>query len=67
MANGMTPALAIRAATLDAAKVIGREGELGSITPGKFADLVAERGKPMADIHVMEHIARFIKRGEVFR
>jgi imidazolonepropionase-like amidohydrolase len=63
--HGMTPLAAIRAATIDAAASLGRSQELGSITPGKFADLVAIDGDPLADIERMRHVASVIKQGQL--
>jgi imidazolonepropionase-like amidohydrolase len=63
--HGMTPLGAIRAATIDAAASLGRSQELGSITPGKFADLVAIDGDPLADIERMRHIAGVIRQGRL--
>jgi imidazolonepropionase-like amidohydrolase len=61
----MTPLAAIRAATIDAAASLGRSQELGSITPGKFADLVAIDGDPLTDIERMRHVAGVIKQGQL--
>ncbi|MEE4450161.1 amidohydrolase family protein [Novosphingobium resinovorum] len=60
---GMTPAQAIRAASLDAATLIGHEKELGSIAPGKFADMIAVSGDPLADVRVLESVAHVMKGG----
>jgi imidazolonepropionase-like amidohydrolase len=55
---------AIRAATLDAARVLGHEGQFGSITAGKSADLVAVAGDPLTDIRTLEHVKAVIARGD---
>jgi imidazolonepropionase-like amidohydrolase len=62
---GMTPMQAIQSATIDAAMLLGKEYEVGSITPGRFADLVAVKGSPLADIRVLEKVEAVMKGGEV--
>lgn len=64
---GMTPAQAIRAATTTPAEMLGMQNDLGSITPGKYADLVAVRGDPLSDISLLEKIDFVMKGGEVFK
>lgn len=64
---GMTPAQAIRAATLSAATLIGHEDELGSLAKGKFADMVAVSGDPLTDVSVLEHVTHVMKGGEVVK
>lgn len=65
--HGMTPAQAIRAATLDAARVMGKEADLGSITVGRYADLIAVTGDPLSDLRVLERVAHVMKGGRVER
>ena len=60
---GMTPLDAIRAATLSAAASLGRSQELGSISPGKFADMIAVEGDPLEDIDRLRHVSGVIKQG----
>jgi imidazolonepropionase-like amidohydrolase len=63
--HGMSPRAALRAATLDAATVLGRERELGSLVAGKAADVVAVAGDPFADIHATERVVFVMKGGEI--
>ena len=60
---GMTPLDAIRSATLSAAASLGRSQELGSISAGKFADLIAVEGDPLVDIDRLRHMSGVIKQG----
>ena len=62
---GMTPMQAIQSATIEAAKVMGKEAEIGSITQGLFADLIAVKGDPLADIRVLEKVEAVMKDGKV--
>ncbi len=64
---GMTPMQAVQSATSDAAQVLGRESDLGSITAGRFADMIAVKGDPMADIRVLENVAHVMKAGMLIR
>ena len=64
---GMTPAQAIRAATIVNAQMMGWEANIGSIEPGKFADLVAVCGDPLADISELERVKFVMKGGQVVR
>jgi imidazolonepropionase-like amidohydrolase len=62
---GMTPLDAIRAATSSAAASLGRSQELGSISPGKFADMIAVQGDPLENIDLLRQISGVIKQGEL--
>ena len=64
---GMPPLEALRAATLNAAELLDRRADLGSLAVGRWADLVAVRGNPLEDIAVMRQVAFVMKAGQVFR
>jgi imidazolonepropionase-like amidohydrolase len=64
---GMTPMQAIQAATSNAADLLGHSKEVGSIKPGKFADVVAVTGDPLKDISLLEQVQFVMKDGEVFK
>ena len=51
---GMTPMQAIQSATSNAADLLGKSDLLGSIKPGKYADIIAVSGDPLADMHAIE-------------
>ena len=61
---GMTPLQAIQAATINSAKLLGRENELGSITAGKAADLVALQCDPLQDVECLRKIRGVMKAGQ---
>ena len=64
---GMTPPQAIRAATSEAAQLMGWQDRIGSVEPGKFADLVAVAGDPIADITELERVKFVMKGGQVYK
>jgi imidazolonepropionase-like amidohydrolase len=64
---GMTPVQAIRAATIDAATLMGWNDRIGSVEAGKFADLVAVEGDPTRDITELERVKFVMKGGHVFK
>ncbi|HEX3352822.1 MAG TPA: amidohydrolase family protein [Terriglobales bacterium] len=64
---GQTPAQALRSATSLASQLMGWEDQVGSIQPGKFADLVAVSGDPLTDITELERIKFVMKGGKVVR
>ena len=64
---GMTPAQAIRAATSDAADLLGRSKDVGSIAPGKYADVIAVSADPLADVRALEDVGFVMKGGVVYQ
>jgi len=64
---GMTPMQAIQAATTNAADLLGHSNEIGSIKPGKYADLIAVSGDPLQDISVLENVEFVMKEGKVYK
>ncbi|HEY1262361.1 MAG TPA: amidohydrolase family protein [Terriglobales bacterium] len=64
---GMTPMQAIQAATSNAADLLGHSDVIGSIKPGKFADVIAVLGDPLQDISILEHVDFVMKEGKVYK
>lgn len=61
---GMTPAQAIRSATVESAAALGLEREIGQAAPGFAADLIAVEGDPLSDVTVLERVTGVIKAGK---
>lgn len=64
---GMTPAEAIRAATWNAAQALGMERDVGAIAVGRYGDVIAVAGDPLADVRALGTVAVVIKGGEVVK
>jgi imidazolonepropionase-like amidohydrolase len=64
---GMTPMQAIQAATASAAEALGRTGDVGAIAVGRYGDLIAVAGDPLADVTRLQSVAFVMKGGEVFK
>src|SRR5215470_15567517 len=64
---GMTPAQAVRSATSSAAELLGWSDQVGSVEPGKFADIVAVAGDPLRDVTVLEKVDFVMKGGSVVK
>jgi imidazolonepropionase-like amidohydrolase len=64
---GMTPMQAIQSATSRAADLLGKRGELGTVTAGAIADLAAVNGDPLQDVNVMKSVSFVMKEGVVFK
>ena len=68
MVEGGMPAMeAIQAATVTTAELLGVRDELGSIVPGKLADIIAVDGDPLEDIAVLQSVSFVMKDGQVFK
>jgi imidazolonepropionase-like amidohydrolase len=64
---GMTPMQAIQSATTEAAKALGKDGQVGSLAPGAYGDLIAVKGDPLADIRALEQVDGVVKEGKKVR
>src|SRR5437899_1679487 len=64
---GMSPAQAIRSATSVAADLLGRAQDVGTLQPGRYADLIAVRGDPLADVRVLESVPFVMKGGKIVK
>jgi len=64
---GMTPMQAIQAATSNAADLLGHSSELGSIKPGKYADIIAVTADPLTDIRALETVQFVMKDGKIYK
>src|SRR5580700_4277859 len=64
---GMTPLAALQAGTLNGAKLLGWQGQVGALKSGYFADIIAVPGNPLADISVLQKVNFVMKGGVIFR
>jgi len=65
--HGMTPLAALQAGTLNGAKLLGWQGQIGALKPGYLADVIAVPGDPLQDIAVLQNVAFVMKGGVVYR
>jgi imidazolonepropionase-like amidohydrolase len=65
--RGLSPAKAIRAATVNAAELMGWQDDIGALEAGKYADLVSVEGDPLADITVLQHVTFVMKGGTIVK
>ena len=64
---GMTPTAAIRAATVGAATLLGRADTIGTIEPGRDADIIAVAGDPTQNVRLLENVGFVMRQGRVHK
>jgi imidazolonepropionase-like amidohydrolase len=64
---GMTPMQAIQSATTNAADLLGKSDLLGSLKPGKYADIIAVSGNPLDDVRLLENVKFVMKEGKIYK
>jgi imidazolonepropionase-like amidohydrolase len=64
---GMTPLAAIQTATINAADLLGWTKQVGTLEPGKWADMIAVDGDPTKDVTILEHVKFVMKGGAVYK
>ncbi len=67
MKLGMTPLAAIQTATVNASDLLGWKDKVGTLEPGKFADMIAVDGDPTKDVTTLEHVKFVMKGGSVYK
>jgi len=65
--RGMTPMEAIKSATSVAARYMGWSDRVGELTPGRFGDVIAVKGDPLADVQRLQDVAVVVKGGMIFK
>lgn len=65
--RGIRPMEAIRAATVNAAELMGWQNDIGGIEAGKYADLIAVEGDPLTDIRLLQHVEFVMKGGTIVK
>jgi imidazolonepropionase-like amidohydrolase len=64
---GMAPLAAIQTGTLNAADLMGWSDKVGSLEPGKWADIIAVKGDPLGDVKLLQHVSFVMKSGVVYK
>jgi imidazolonepropionase-like amidohydrolase len=64
---GMTPLAAIQTATINASDLLGSKFNVGTLEPGKFADVIAVDGDPTKDVTILEHVKFVMKGGTIYK
>ena len=64
---GMTPLAAVQAGTLNGAKLLGWQGQIGALKTGYLADIIAVSGNPLEDIGALQKVSFVMKGGMLYR
>ncbi len=65
--GGLSTLGALQAATVNAATMLGKDKDVGTLEPGRYADVIAVQGDPLADITVMEHVGFVMQGGRIVK
>jgi imidazolonepropionase-like amidohydrolase len=65
--GGLSTLGALQAATINAATMFGKDKDVGTLDPGRFADIIAVKGDPLNDITIMEHVDFVMQGGKIIK
>ena len=65
--GGLSTLGALQAATINAATMLGKDKDVGTLEPGRYADIIAVKGDPLSDITVMEHVDFVMQGGQIIK